>query len=69
MMYYFIQLFIVVDQSWVTVALNDANAEKAIVLAKSLRNSATTRRLSVIFSRNVSQKMKYVKFKKCLKND
>jgi glycogenin glucosyltransferase len=46
------------EQSWVTLALSDTNAWQALVLAKSLRRSFTTRKLTIVISENVSQPMK-----------
>ncbi|CAL8113277.1 unnamed protein product [Orchesella dallaii] len=62
----------VVEQCWVTMALDDTSAIKALVLAKSLRRVVTTRKVAVIFCSDVSAKMRSAlisTFDQCLKMD
>ncbi|ODM98073.1 Glycogenin-1 [Orchesella cincta] len=62
----------VVEQCWVTMAIDDASALKALVLAKSLRRVVTTRKVAVIFCSDVSAKMRnslISTFDQCLKMD
>jgi hypothetical protein len=47
-------------EAWITTALNDDEALRALVLAESLKRSATTRKLVVIFGTTVSKLRRYV---------
>ena len=46
---------VVEDQAFVTLATNDTYAVGALVLAHSLRNAGTTRRLAVMITMGVTQ--------------
>jgi hypothetical protein len=47
-------------QAWVTTAVDDDEAFRALMLAESLKRSATTRKLVVIFGTMVSKMRRYV---------
>jgi hypothetical protein len=47
-------------EAWVTTALDDDQALRALMLAESLKRSATTRQLVVIFGTTVSKTRLYV---------
>ena len=51
------------DESWVTLAVNDTRAWQALVLAKSLKRTLTTRKLTVLITDEVSHSLKLVQFK------
>ncbi len=47
-------------EAWVTTAVDDDEAFRALMLAESLKRSATTRKLVVIFGTMVSKMRRYV---------
>ncbi len=53
-------LFVVLEtsQAWVTAASSDLEAFQALVLAKSLQRTLTSRKLFILISENVTPEMR-----------
>jgi hypothetical protein len=47
-------------EAWVTVAVDDDEALKALILAESLHRSGTAKKLMVIYGKKISNVMRYV---------
>jgi hypothetical protein len=48
------------DEVWVTAAVDDGTAVKAMVLGRSLRRNLTSRKIAVVVANNVTDKLRLV---------